>query len=152
MGLNPLVDKIRAKYPGAYDSVDDAALTKAILAKYPQYEALAAPHTDLGKVPDPAMQQSALGVLQAGPTGNAPDQNLPSPKAQMAEDTKPSPAAGAVTVGAGLATGAGLASEAVGPAIFRTLANAAESHPVVAKLLLHGLEAAGLGAILKHSK
>jgi hypothetical protein len=41
--LNPLVEKIRGKYPGAYDDMDDAALTKAILAKYPQYSDLAAP-------------------------------------------------------------------------------------------------------------
>src|SRR5581483_589024 len=41
--LNPLVEKIRAKYPGAYDDMDDAALTKAVLAKYPQYSDLAAP-------------------------------------------------------------------------------------------------------------
>jgi hypothetical protein len=42
-GLNELVDKIRAKYPGAYDDLDDAALTKSVLAKYPQYSDLAAP-------------------------------------------------------------------------------------------------------------
>jgi hypothetical protein len=41
--LNPLVEKIRSKYPGSYDDMDDAALTKAILAKYPQYSDLAAP-------------------------------------------------------------------------------------------------------------
>jgi hypothetical protein len=41
--LNPLVEKIRGKYPGAYDDMDDAALTKAVLAKYPQYSDLAAP-------------------------------------------------------------------------------------------------------------
>lgn len=41
--LNPLVEKIRAKYPGAYDDMDDATLTKKVLAKYPQYSDLAAP-------------------------------------------------------------------------------------------------------------
>ncbi len=41
--LNPLVEKIRAMHPGAYDDMDDAALTKAVLAKYPQYSDLAAP-------------------------------------------------------------------------------------------------------------
>lgn len=41
--LNPLVTKIRAAHPGAYDDMDDATLTKAVLAKYPQYSDLAAP-------------------------------------------------------------------------------------------------------------
>jgi hypothetical protein len=41
--LNPLVEKIRAMHPGTYDDMDDAALTKAVLAKYPQYSDLAAP-------------------------------------------------------------------------------------------------------------
>lgn len=43
--LNPLVEKVRAKYPGAYDDMDDATLTKKLLAKYPQYSDLAAPPT-----------------------------------------------------------------------------------------------------------
>lgn len=47
-GLNPLVDKIRAQYPGAYDDMDDAALTKSVLAKYPQYSDLAAPKLTVG--------------------------------------------------------------------------------------------------------
>jgi hypothetical protein len=41
--LNPLVTKIRTMHPGAYDDLDDAALTKAVLTKYPQYSDLAAP-------------------------------------------------------------------------------------------------------------
>lgn len=41
--LNPLVEKIRAMHPGTYDDMDDAVLTKAVLAKYPQYSDLAAP-------------------------------------------------------------------------------------------------------------
>lgn len=43
IGLNPLVDKIRAKYPGDYDDMNDAELTKRVLAKYPEYSDLAAP-------------------------------------------------------------------------------------------------------------
>lgn len=38
-----LAGKVRAKYPGTYDDLDDATLTKKILAKYPQYGDLAAP-------------------------------------------------------------------------------------------------------------
>src|SRR3990167_1286275 len=32
-----LAARIRAKYPGAYDGIDDAALEKQVIAKYPQY-------------------------------------------------------------------------------------------------------------------
>jgi hypothetical protein len=38
-----LAQLIRAKYPGAYDQVDDATLEKAIIAKYPQYAQMAKP-------------------------------------------------------------------------------------------------------------
>ncbi len=41
--LNPLVAKVRAAYPGVYDDMDDAKLTKMVLAKHPGYEDLAAP-------------------------------------------------------------------------------------------------------------
>jgi hypothetical protein len=41
--LNELVTKIRSAHPGAYDDMDDATLTKRVLAKYPQYSDLAAP-------------------------------------------------------------------------------------------------------------
>jgi hypothetical protein len=39
----PLAQKIRAKFPGVYDDLDDASLEKAILAKYPDYADLAEP-------------------------------------------------------------------------------------------------------------
>jgi Skp family chaperone for outer membrane proteins len=48
--LNDLVVKVRAAHPGAYDDMDDATLTKRVLAKYPQYSDLAAP-----KVPRPSL-------------------------------------------------------------------------------------------------
>lgn len=57
--LNPLVSKIRAAYPGAYDDMDDASLTKAILAKYPQYSDLAAP---------PIEKPPIVGTAQRGQT------------------------------------------------------------------------------------
>src|SRR6185312_12984609 len=46
--LNDLVARVRAKYPGAYDDMDDATLTKKILAKYPEYSDLAAPKLSVG--------------------------------------------------------------------------------------------------------
>lgn len=59
--LNPLVDKVRGAHPGAYDDMDDAALTKAVLAKYPQYEDLARPATPMpGSPATQPMHQSAL--------------------------------------------------------------------------------------------
>jgi hypothetical protein len=56
-GLNQLVDKIRALHPGAYDDMDDATLTKKVLAKYPQYSDLAAPA--MPKPPNPIAQVAA---------------------------------------------------------------------------------------------
>jgi len=41
--LNLLTEKIRAAHPHVYDDMDDATLTKKVLAKYPQYSDLAAP-------------------------------------------------------------------------------------------------------------
>jgi hypothetical protein len=38
-----LAATIRAKYPGAYDDLDDAALESQVVAKYPQYKDLADP-------------------------------------------------------------------------------------------------------------
>jgi len=51
--LNPLVDKIRNAHPGVYDDMDDATLTKKVLAKYPQYSDLAVP--DPKSAPKPAV-------------------------------------------------------------------------------------------------
>ena len=59
--LNPLVEKIRGKYPGAYDDMDDAALTKAVLAKYPQYSDLAAPAV---AKPSSQMQTEPMSFMQ----------------------------------------------------------------------------------------
>jgi hypothetical protein len=39
----PLAQKIRAKFPGVYDDMDDATLEKAVLAKHPEYADLAEP-------------------------------------------------------------------------------------------------------------
>lgn len=66
-GLNQLVDKIRATHPGAYDDMDDATLTKRVLAKYPQYSDLAAPQG----LPHPEPQSvSPLGDTLESEAGN----------------------------------------------------------------------------------
>lgn len=53
-----LAQMIRAKYPGAYDGVDDATLEKAIVEKYPQYASLAKPKDE-----KPAEGKSVGGFL-----------------------------------------------------------------------------------------
>lgn len=59
MPQSKLAAAIRAKYPGAYDNVDDATLEKAVLAKYPQYQSLAQPE------PAPSNKEMSLEQLQA---------------------------------------------------------------------------------------
>lgn len=59
--LNPLVQKIRTAHPGAYDDLDDATLTKRVLAKYPQYEDLAAP--GLSSVPRPQVNVHEMSPI-----------------------------------------------------------------------------------------
>lgn len=56
-----LADAIRAKYPGAYDGIDDAALEKAVIAKHPEYAAMAEPE------PAPAAKPGG-GLVDALPT------------------------------------------------------------------------------------
>lgn len=63
--LNPLVAKVRAAHPGAYDDMDDAALTKAVLNKYPQYSDLAGP--GLPKPPNPITNAPEESGLETGP-------------------------------------------------------------------------------------
>lgn len=41
--MGQLAAKVRAKFPGAYDDLDDAALEKQVLAKHPEYADLATP-------------------------------------------------------------------------------------------------------------
>lgn len=41
----PLAQKIRAKFPGVYDDLDDATLEARVLAKHPEYKDMVAPET-----------------------------------------------------------------------------------------------------------
>jgi hypothetical protein len=55
-----LAQKVRAKYPGVYDDLDDATLERQILAKYPDYQDL------VEKSPDretPKQEKSVSGFL-----------------------------------------------------------------------------------------
>jgi hypothetical protein len=66
--LNPLVEKVRAMHPGAYDDMDDAALTKAVLNKYPQYSDLAAPPLSSAPGAPPKTLNSGEGPIAQGLT------------------------------------------------------------------------------------
>lgn len=66
--LNPLVEKIRAMHPGAYDDMDDATLTKAVLSKYPQYSDLAAPPASAAPGAPPKTLDSGEGPIAQGMT------------------------------------------------------------------------------------
>lgn len=71
-----LAAKIRAKYPGAYDGVDDATLEKQVIAKYPQYATL--------QQPDPSMSERFI----AGLTGHNPLAEKPVTLGDMLDDPK----------------------------------------------------------------
>lgn len=168
--LNPLTEKIRAKYPGAYDDLDDASLTKMILAKHPQYEDLAAPKFDASpKAPGLTDQKAAFN-------GNEPITPLPGESfldtmkraaaagktvtpeqitGQTIQGAKDLPTVGAAAATAGIAGPAILAGTgelgAATPAIAKAIAEAAAAHPILTKIIVRGLEGTALGAGLKWS-
>src|SRR5262249_46939599 len=92
-----------------------------------------APAGGIAGVPRPQvnMQQSLAGLLQGGPTGTGPDQTLPSPKAQMAEQTQPSPAVGALAVGGSLALGTAAAAPYVTQALKSALPEKATADQLI---------------------
>lgn len=63
----PLAAKVRAKFPGVYDDMDDAALEKAVLAKHPEYadlaEPQAAPAAAQPAAPAPSMLSRAASTV-----------------------------------------------------------------------------------------
>lgn len=129
--LNPLVTKIRTAYPGAYDDMDDAALTKSVLAKYPQYSDLAAP-----PVPNPREQ------LQMQPSNTAtalnPTRSVAGPgeASYVAQADRPSQdrMLAAAAVGAG--------GQVLPGAIASTLPfirTAARSHPIATQMVASGV-------------
>jgi len=118
--LNPLVQKIRAKYPGAYDDMDDAALTKAVLRKYPQYADLTA--APMSQPPDMIQKQELNNP--ASPNfkgGNTIPGAYEGMNASGDEGQAAAMSAAGLTVGAGLAAG--------------PVARLARAHPVASTLL-----------------
>lgn len=65
-----LAAAIRAKYPGAYDNIDDATLEKQVLAKYPQYQSLVEPEPTPAPAADGGIQLRAAET-QAAPEGKS---------------------------------------------------------------------------------
>jgi len=59
-GDQTLAQRIRAKYPGAYDDMDDAALERSVLAKHPEYSDL--PRTSVVPATPQATQSSGLNL------------------------------------------------------------------------------------------
>lgn len=130
--LNPLVAKVRAKYPGAYDDLDDAELTKRVLAKYPQYEDLARPDSPMPGSPttQPEMKGSWLGTLEGGPTDTNPSGSK-VPRSIMNAPDSLGDAIGGLTIAG---TGA-MAAAPVLRAIVPPIARIAAKHPMITSTL-----------------
>ncbi len=141
--LNPLVEKIRAAHPGVYDDMDDATLTKKVLAKYPQYSDLAAPKLQSPVQVESSTSDKILGALapQQVQRSKTPNTQAGFPGFEGSYSSGDEGKALAMT-GAGVATGAALAS----PAVITALRTAAAAHPFAAEVVKHGLKALGYGA------
>jgi hypothetical protein len=124
--LNPLVTKIRGMHPGAYDDMDDAALTKRVLAKYPQYSDLAAGAPP--QAPDFAGQNAAaMGAIQGDQT-RASIAGIPGAGANANPGTPGYMAAVGAPVGAAaLAMG--------GSTVLPFLAQQFRAHPIAGPIL-----------------
>jgi hypothetical protein len=97
----PLAQKIRAKFPGVYDDMDDATLEKAVLAKHPEYADLAEPE------PAKSARQQKIDALVERPYRGSKEQF------QMIRDN---PVQAGATAGAMLAGPMGIAAAGLGAA------------------------------------
>lgn len=61
-----LAQRWRAKYPGAYDDLDDAALEKAVLTKFPEYQDLATPAKPQGASPEGVVYDNEPDTFMGG--------------------------------------------------------------------------------------
>jgi KTSC domain len=137
--LNPLVGKIRAAHPGAYDDMDDAALTKAVLAKYPQYEDLARPASPMPGSPSTQKVEYDPGA-PSDPT--SPTSGLPgsSPNPQPATEGMTHAAELGIGAAAGGVYGPGIARAAAPyalPALGSYAISKARELPVIGPVLKH---------------
>ena len=125
--LNPLVTKIRAAYPGSYDDMDDATLTKQVLAKYPQYEDLAAP--PLQNPVKVEEMDTPMSVLAGMRTPNL-EAGMQAPVSSFGQQAKGAAIGAAADVGA-------LGAAAAGP-IVAGAAKVAAKHPIITNMALMG--------------
>jgi hypothetical protein len=110
-------------------SADDTTIQGAIEKDFPGTFRPPAPHSTKGDVvPQPKMETSVAGRMFGGPTGEGEGSTLPAPKAQMAMQTKPSPAVGAIAASAPALMGAA----AAGPSIL----SAAAKYPIISSALI----------------
>ncbi len=126
--LNPLVTKVRTMHPGAYDDMDDATLTKRVLAKYPQYSDLAVPGPTSAAKPNVNMQEMPGTASLSLPAHGAGSLGPGQPEA--------TPGMGAAGI-AGLGLGA---AAATAPAVIPPIAAAGtkliKAHPVASMMAI----------------
>lgn len=125
--LNPLVTKIRAAYPGSYDDMDDATLTKQVLAKYPQYEDLAAP--PLQNPVKVEEMDTPMSVLAGMRTPNL-EAGMQAPVSSFGQQAKGAAVGAAADVAA-------MGAAAAGP-IVTGAAKVAAKHPIITNMALMG--------------
>lgn len=119
--MGELANKIRAKYPGSYDSIPDAELESKIIAKYPGvYDHLAGDLTDQRDPFDYSPQETEVMrrkfVSDTGTLGQRAKEYIPS-RQTVANYSRPVlQAAGTVIGGIAGAAGGGTAGLAGGPA------------------------------------
>src|ERR1017187_8845921 len=118
--LNDLVTKIRGAHPGAYDDMDDATLTKRVLAKYPQYSDLAVPK----------LQPPLPGALNPHFDPSAPSREETGGTSPMDALKNFGMAAGETAAGVVGAPAIAAAIPAAGAAVARTVA----SHPMLTSM------------------
>lgn len=88
MDYKELSTKIRSKYPGAYDDMDDATLAKSIVGKYPQYAdtTFDDPAPSPAPTGEPTLAESAVSAIQPEVTG--PPQEKESFLTRLARGTR----------------------------------------------------------------
>lgn len=94
--MSELSKRIRAKFPGVYDDLDDATLEKAVLAKHPEYADLAQPEPQAAK-PEGVFDKGILHGI-----GTLAAETFPG-AAAVASGVKNHPVAAAGLVGGALA-------------------------------------------------
>lgn len=149
MNYKEFAGKVRAKYPGAYDAVDDRELAQRVVAKYPVYQ----DQVQFDDVPTASKTESALRAAAQGLTlGHADELTATAesmltdkPRAQALEESRQNyktaheahpVISNAVEIGTSMAPMAGITAVTgpAGPAISGALAaEGASNDPLLSK-------------------